>query len=407
MPATNNLAQYIDGGAPAPMSPTAMLFDSSALDAMDRMAAIMASGSVSVPVHLRGKKGDCFAIVMQSCQWGMNPFAVAQKTHLSQSGQLGYEAQLINAVVCNLAPIEHRPKYEFLGDWSKVLGKVKEERSEKGGKYYVAMYTKDDEAGLGVIIRTTLRGETEPRELTVMLSQCYPRFSTQWATDPQQQICFVAIRKWARRYTPDVLLGVYTAEELDAPLAVRDMGHVDEVSKAEPKASRSESVRAKLASQRTASTPTAAGPTVDAIIYAIEAATSPDELTHALEPVTRLTSEADKVRARAVYAAKLKSEKERAAAAVTGHTPTAAVDQTETTAPDEPTDEPETGASTYADVADRLQGTANIDFLDEAADLIRSVPDPQQRDELTTLYHERRQSLLHAAEKPVRGRGQA
>jgi hypothetical protein len=35
---------------------------------------------------------------MQAAQWGMNPFAVAQKTHVV-NGTLGYEAQLVNAVV--------------------------------------------------------------------------------------------------------------------------------------------------------------------------------------------------------------------------------------------------------------------------------------------------------------------
>ncbi|SPX63869.1 Uncharacterised protein [Leclercia adecarboxylata] len=36
------------------------------------------------------------AIIMQAMQWGMNPYAVAQKTHLV-NGVLGYEAQLVNA----------------------------------------------------------------------------------------------------------------------------------------------------------------------------------------------------------------------------------------------------------------------------------------------------------------------
>ena len=49
-----------------------------------------------------------------------------------------------------------------------------------------------------------------------MMTQAYPRFSTQWATDPMQQIGYLAVRKWARRFTPDVLLGVYTPDEARA-----------------------------------------------------------------------------------------------------------------------------------------------------------------------------------------------
>src|SRR5690606_16568467 len=84
---------------------------------------------------------------------------------------------------------------------------------------------KSDEDGLGVICRCTLRGESKPREVQVMMAQAYPRFSTQWATDPQQQITYLAVRKWARRNTPDVILGVYTEDEQDgaAPPRERDI----------------------------------------------------------------------------------------------------------------------------------------------------------------------------------------
>ncbi|EGO1998012.1 recombinase RecT, partial [Salmonella enterica] len=37
---------------------------------------------LAIPAHLAGKPADCMAIVMQAMQWGMNPYAVAQKTHL-------------------------------------------------------------------------------------------------------------------------------------------------------------------------------------------------------------------------------------------------------------------------------------------------------------------------------------
>jgi hypothetical protein len=354
-----------------------MLFDMSVFEAMDRMAEIMAGGRVSVPAHLRGNKADCFAICMQSAQWGMNPFAVAQKTHLSKGGQLGYEAQLINAVVCNLAPIKARPEYDFIGDWSKVLGKVEEKKSDKpdGGKYYVASYTKADEDGLGVLISTTLRGESKPRELTVMMAQCYPRFSTQWATDPAQQICYVAIRKWARRHTPDVLLGVYTGEDLDAHMSVRDMGRADEVTRPVPP-SRAEAVRSKLTLRRPATPAPEKAPEsegIDSIIANIEAATTSHELTKAIEPVIRLRSEPEKDRARAAYQAKLASEKERA------HREAQAGDD----------DAP----FTYAQIAERITQAKTEDSLDEAADLIGAIPAAEQRAELSDLFRAKHQEL--------------
>lgn len=196
-------------------STTALILDGSSMDKLVTMSQLMAASKVTIPVHLRGNPGDCLAVVMQAVQWNMNPFAVAQKTHLTQNGQLGYEAQLINAVVVNSKALTDQPDFEFFGKWEKILGKVKEMKSDKGGKYYVADWDKKDEDGLGVIVRGTLRGEAQPREMSILLAQCYPRFSTQWATDPQQQITYAAIRKFARRFAPGAILGVYTPEELD------------------------------------------------------------------------------------------------------------------------------------------------------------------------------------------------
>nr|WP_132455937.1 RecT family recombinase [Paraburkholderia sp. BL8N3] len=356
------------------MTAMSMMLDTNMLDTMQRLADIMASGKVSIPQHLRGNRADCFAIVMQSFQWGMNPFAVAQKTHLTQGGALGYEAQLISAVITTLAPIKGRPEYEFIGDWSKVLGKVAERTSDKeggkGGKYYVATYTKADEEGLGVIVRATFIGEDEPREVSVMMSQAFPRFSTQWATDPMQQLGYLAIRKWGRRYTPDVLLGVYTPEELELR-GERDMGRAQEIRAADDAthtpARRTESVRDKLAAKRTALPP----PSVDTILMNITAATTQQELAHAIEPVSRLDSEDDKTSIRDAYAAKVKSEKERA------HSSKA-------------TKEGAASTVTYAEIADKLQTAATIDQLNDAIDLARGIEDPKQRDELSEMYTERR-----------------
>lgn len=217
---------------------TAMMFGAGNFDRAMKVADAMAGAVVSVPAHFRNKPGDCLAVVMQAAQWNMNPFAVAQKTHLSQSGALGYEAQLISAVIVSCGAITGQPEFRFLGDWNRVLGKVEERKSDKGGKYYVPTYTKADEEGLGVVCTAYLRGESEPREITVMMSQCYPRFSTQWATDPQQQITYVAVRKFARRYAPGAILGVYTPDELEDQ-SPRDMGTIDrstgEVKTSEPK----------------------------------------------------------------------------------------------------------------------------------------------------------------------------
>ncbi|KVO05595.1 hypothetical protein WJ69_23125 [Burkholderia ubonensis] len=367
--------------APAPATNSLeMVLDLNTINAISMIAETMASGKVAIPQHLRGSKADCFAVAMQAFQWRMNPFAVAQKTHISQSGQLGYEAQLVNAVVCNLAPIKARPDFEFIGDWNKILGKVEERKSDKGGKYYVATYTKADEEGLGVIVRATLRGESEPREVTVMMSQAYPRFSTQWATDPQQQITFLAIRKWARRITPDVLLGVYTPDELatEAQREPVDMGRAEEVRAATgAPQSKSSSLRDKLA--KTA--PGTAAPKADNMIAAITSATTAHELKVAIADIDKLPTAADKERVRAAYQEKIRVEKERT--------------QQAATAQSEPTDNGAPPLAPYETMLSRIQQCDDVEVLAVLADEARAYPETE-RIKLDQAYQDRREILLGA-----------
>ncbi|NRH24722.1 recombinase RecT (plasmid) [Pantoea sp. JZ29] len=200
-----------------------MIFSPDALDKLIRFADIMASSRVSVPAHLAGKTADCLAVAMQAAQWRMNPFAVAQKTFLV-NGVLGYEAQLVNAVITTMAPTRDRPHYEWFGPWEKVLGKFVEKTSGKGHKYTVSGWTLEDEADCGVRVWATMKNEQEPRVLELLLSQAQVRNSTLWASDPKQQLAYLAVKRWARLHCPDVILGVYTIDELEVTVkAERDV----------------------------------------------------------------------------------------------------------------------------------------------------------------------------------------
>ncbi|MGY3990389.1 RecT family recombinase [Aeromonas eucrenophila] len=193
-----------------------LMMNADFMTSIDKMATMMASGKTTVPQHLRGNQADCFAICLQAIQWGMNPFPVAQKTHLV-NGTLGYEAQLVNAVVVNSGAIKGRFDYEFFGPWERVIGKFKVIRKEKEGKpveYRVPDWTFADEAGCGVkVIAHLANGQT--REVTLLLQQARTRNSTLWADDPKQQLAYLGVKRWARLYTPDVILGVYSVDELE------------------------------------------------------------------------------------------------------------------------------------------------------------------------------------------------
>lgn len=214
----------------AGISSVALLMDMASMERLERIADIMASGKTTVPAHLRSSKGDCFAVAMQSMQWGMNPFAVAQKTHLV-NGTLGYEGQLVAAVINNSKVVTDRFKFEWFGPWERVIGKFTIKKGEKG-EYRVPGWTFADEEGCGIRVSATLKGERTPRVLELLLAQARVRNSTQWADDPKQQLAYLAQKKWARLYAPDVILGVYSPDEFEQPAEIH-MGPVDVVTPAQ------------------------------------------------------------------------------------------------------------------------------------------------------------------------------
>ncbi|MFN7050386.1 recombinase RecT, partial [Proteus mirabilis] len=88
------------------------VFNPDKLRSLIEFSKIMAKGKITVPEHLRDNDSDCLAIVMQAMQWDMNPFVVAQKTY-TVNGVLGYEAQLVNALVSSSTAIQGRFHYEY------------------------------------------------------------------------------------------------------------------------------------------------------------------------------------------------------------------------------------------------------------------------------------------------------
>lgn len=178
----------------------AAIFSPTGLQKLQAFAEVMAQGKATVPAHLAGKPADCLAIALQAAQWGMNPYAVAQKTHLV-NGTLGYEAQLVNAVITSSTAVQGRFKYEYGGDWEK---------------FKPGAANANNERGLSVRVGAVLRGETEitwgePLYMEFVTT----RNSPLWKTAPKQQLAYLAVKYWARLYCPDVILGVYTPDEFE------------------------------------------------------------------------------------------------------------------------------------------------------------------------------------------------
>ena len=191
--------------------------------------------ATTLPDHLRDRPADCMAIAMRADRWGLDFFGVAEKTAII-NGKLGFEAQLVSAILKKMNAITGSFRDEYFGDWTKVNGKfqTRESKTQKDkhgnpSTYKVQGWKPEDEEGLGIRIWATLTGETEPRYLEVRMTQALVRNSTMWTTNPQQQIFYLAEKLWARKYAPEALLGVFTTDELGEAHAPRDMGPADVV----------------------------------------------------------------------------------------------------------------------------------------------------------------------------------
>ena len=169
---------------------TALIFEPAKLQAMQTMAKAMSEAAIAVPAHFRGKPGDCLAVVMQAAQWGMNPFSVAQKTHVV-NGALGYEAQLVNAVVQASGAVSSRFHYEYRGEGANV------------------------ECRVGAVIR----GETDVTfNEWLSAATVTTKNSPLWKTNPKQQLGYLQVKNWARAYAPGAILGIYSDDELSSPV---------------------------------------------------------------------------------------------------------------------------------------------------------------------------------------------
>ena len=186
--------------------------DTDRLYKMQELAGFMAKGTVTLPDHLRNKPSDCFAICLKAATWRMDPYTVAEKTHLV-NGKLGYEAQLVAAVLQSSNAIEGDFVFEYGGPWEEL------ERKYSGNNFPPEL-----ENECFVKVGATPKGQKEIKwSMPLYLSSVKIRNSPLWKSRPTQQIAYLAQKQWARLHKPSVMLGVYTPDELQEMPAERDI----------------------------------------------------------------------------------------------------------------------------------------------------------------------------------------
>src|ERR1700761_262582 len=147
---------------------------------------LMSLSGNAVPKHLQGNPGMCLAVCVQAMEWRFSPFAVANKSYEVQN-RLSFESQLVHAVIEQRAPIIGRLRHRFEGE---------------GEARVCIVWAKLRETGEDLEYRSP------------PFSKIQPKNSPLWKTKPDLQQYYNTSRDFCRAYFPDVLLGVYSDEEL-------------------------------------------------------------------------------------------------------------------------------------------------------------------------------------------------
>jgi hypothetical protein len=164
-------------------------------------AKLMAMAGILLPKYLRGNVGACLGICQKAWRLGIDPYAFAEKTYMvSNKGEerVGYEAQLVHAIITALAPLKNRLRYEIVGEGDerrcKVWGTFRNETEPH-------VYTSET---LGKL--RDARGRNEYGSL---------KGSPLWDTQPEVQLAYSGVRQWARLFASETILGIYTPDEFD------------------------------------------------------------------------------------------------------------------------------------------------------------------------------------------------
>jgi hypothetical protein len=146
--------------------------------------------------------GGALFVMEQSMRWNMSPFAVAMETSFIQ-GKPMFSGKIVAAAVQSSGVLAGRLSYAYTG---------------KG----------DDRT---VTVSGTIRGEAEARDVTVRLGDAKTGNKV-WQSQPDQQLAYHGARVWARRHTPEVMLGVYAPEEFDEASAQAEPREVPNLAEA-------------------------------------------------------------------------------------------------------------------------------------------------------------------------------
>jgi|SRR5215831_1662601 len=153
------------------------------------LATDLAASGAGVRKEFRNNVPLCVVVVMDALHWGMLPTSVIRKSYCVQD-TVCYEAQLIHAVINTRAGLldDLEVTYEGEGPTRRCT-----------------------------VVGTLNRGKRKPRSyISPMVKDIRVKNSPLWQSDLDQQLHYFSVRNWARKWCPEVILGVYTKDEIES-----------------------------------------------------------------------------------------------------------------------------------------------------------------------------------------------
>jgi RecT family len=151
-----------------------------------------------LPVHMRGNVAVMTAIARFTARFDLEPVMFASQTYMVPgSDRLSFTSQAFGAILYASKLLRGRLQYEYRGEGDEMTCTVR-------GRF------KDDPDAVYSATTPTLKQIRPPRN-----DKGVVKGSPLYDKDPEQQLGYYAQRRWMRRFTPDVCMGMFTREEME------------------------------------------------------------------------------------------------------------------------------------------------------------------------------------------------
>lgn len=180
-------------------APNGQLFQPKSGQELMDMANMMSTAGFMVKDIYRSNPGACLGLIAICAPYGLNPLQVSWKTYKaskSEDAPIAFEAQVIVAMVNASGAVKGGLRYRYEGEGDERV----------------------------CIASGFLAADAEPVEVrSPPIGKITPKNSPLWKSDQDQQLAYYTGRSWARRYKPEMLLGVYDVDELASVPSMRDV----------------------------------------------------------------------------------------------------------------------------------------------------------------------------------------